>query len=105
MGDVVKAEIVKSEEIENTKKIKGILHWVSSEESVDCETREFDRLFNKPFPGKTTGNFMDDIVRDSKKIYKKSKISKKMIDLLKDKKRWQFERKGFYYLDKDSNLE
>ena len=42
---------MKEEDIPNIKKVKGILHWVSADESVECEIREYQRLFSTPFPG------------------------------------------------------
>lgn len=72
--NLVKVEQLKNEDVPNIKKVKGILHWVSAEESVECEIREYSRLFNNPFPGKKTGNIMDDVVLDSKKIYKNARV-------------------------------
>lgn len=80
------------------------MHWVSQKNSVEFESRVYSRLYNVPFPGKETGNHLDDVNKDSLIIYKNSKMPKGMFDMLKDSPRWQFERKGFYYLDKDSNL-
>lgn len=34
-------EIVDIKDITDYKKVKGILHWVSEEDAVDCEVREY----------------------------------------------------------------
>ena len=70
-------------EVENYKKIKGILHWVNDEEAMDCEVREYGRLFNEPFPGKKTGNFLDDINKESKFVYPNAKFNKNLLGQLK----------------------
>lgn len=49
--NLVRVEQMKEEDIPNIKKVKGILHWVSADESVECEIREYQRLFSTPFPG------------------------------------------------------
>jgi hypothetical protein len=41
-------------------------------------------LYNVPFPGKETGNHLDDVNNDSLLIYKNSKMPKGMLEMLKD---------------------
>ena len=40
----------KSGSSKNTKKIKGIIHWVSAIHSIDAEIRLYDRLYEIPSP-------------------------------------------------------
>ena len=74
--NLVKVEILKDEDVPNIKKVKGILHWVSFEESVECEIREYTKLFKTEFPGQKTGNVLDDVDKNSKIVYKNSRIPK-----------------------------
>lgn len=60
------------EQIENYKSIKGILHWVGKNDSVEIETRIYERLFVCPFPGKDKQSILEDVNKDSKKVYKNS---------------------------------
>lgn len=62
----LKGEIIPEDKVENYKKVKGILHWVGKEDSVVCETRIYNRLFNNPFPGKESGDILKDLAHDSK---------------------------------------
>lgn len=100
----VTATLLKEGEIKDYKKVKGILHWLSKEDSTDCEIREYDRLFLTEFPGKKTGNIMDDFNKDSRLIYNNSKIHKDFAAGLNAEDRWQFERRGYFCLDYDSDV-
>jgi glutaminyl-tRNA synthetase len=100
----VKGETVPSEQVENPKKVKGILHFVEKEHSVTAEVREYDRLFNAEFPGEKTGNFLDDFNHDSKKIHQNAKIWKDHAAKLVKEGKYQFERLGFFSVDYDSDL-
>lgn len=68
------AEIVDQKDIEDYKKIKGILHWVGEKDSVEFESRVYTRLFKCPFPGKETGNLIDDVNPNSLIVYKNSRM-------------------------------
>lgn len=81
-------EIVPENEIENYKKIKGILHWVGKDDSVEIETRIYNRLFSHPFPGRDKPSIMDDINPNSKVVHMNSRIPKGVADLLKTHPRW-----------------
>lgn len=64
------------------------MHWVGKEDSLTAEIREYGRLFTAEFPGKKTGNFLDDVDYSSKKIFNNSKISKGFVDKIKKDSRW-----------------
>ena len=101
----VKASLIEEKDIENYKKIKGVLHWISKQDAVPCEIRVYDKLFLTDFPGEKTGNFIDDLNPASKKVYSNGFINKKMIESANINDRWQFERKGYYGFDKDTDLD
>ena len=79
------------------------MNWVSADESFECETRHYDLLFTVERPNEYV-NYTDYLNKDSLKVYKNSRCHK---DLLKVNvmDRLQFERKGFFVVDKDSDVE
>ena len=46
-------------------KPRGVIHWVSATECVDCEVRQYDRLFKTSTPGSGGSDFLEDINPDS----------------------------------------
>jgi glutaminyl-tRNA synthetase len=95
----------------SARKVKGTIHWVSAAHAVDAEVRLYDRLFTEAEPesasaassGATgkTGDFKSVLNPRSLEV-----ITAKLEPSLKDAKpelRYQFERIGYFTLDKDSN--
>jgi glutaminyl-tRNA synthetase len=88
-------------------KVKGNIHWVSTNHAYKAEVRLYDRLFKEAHPGSgrlengTERDFLDDMNHDSVKI-----ISAQLELALKDAKpsdTFQFERHGYFVADrKDS---
>ncbi len=87
---------------ESQRKVKGTLHWVSAEQAVDAEVRLYDRLFMDENPdGHKETNFKEFLNPDSLDV-----ITAKVEPYLKDAKvqdRFQFQRKGYFVVDKDSS--
>jgi glutaminyl-tRNA synthetase len=85
-----------------TRKIKGILHWVSVNHAVDAEVRMYDRLYNHEAPAsQKDADHLDFINPDSLKI-----ITAKVEPSLKEAKvldKFQFQRVGYFCVDKDSS--
>jgi glutaminyl-tRNA synthetase len=85
--------------------VHGTIHWVSAQHAAQVEVRLFDRLFTEPF--------MDSIPED--KDYKDflnpdslKKITAFIEPALKNLKtldKVQFERVGYFCVDKDSTAE
>lgn len=86
--ELITAEIIEESKIENVKNVKGILHWVGEGDSLNVETRIYTRLFKSEFPGKQTGNILDDVNKNSKQVYHNSKVSLGMLNFLEKEKRW-----------------
>lgn len=90
------------------RKVKGTIHWVSSAHAVDAEVRLFDRLFTAEEPGKRTGNFVDDLNPSSLEVITaKLEPALGAIRFADDTEttripRVQFERVGYFCLDRDS---
>lgn len=81
--------------------VKGTLHWVSIPHAVNVELRLYDRLFKVEDPSNEEGDFKDYINPDSLHIIKNAFAEPELLKANKDT-RYQFLRKGYFYLDKDS---
>ncbi|MBR3938939.1 MAG: glutamine--tRNA ligase/YqeY domain fusion protein [Bacteroidales bacterium] len=88
------------------RKVKGTIHWVSAEHAIDAEVRLFDRLFSKENPedveeGQT---FLDNINPDSLQVLQHCKLEPELAKA-KVMDKMQFERLGYFCVDKDSTAE
>lgn len=95
----------KSGSATSPKKVKGTIHWISADHSRKAKVRLFDRLFCSSEPdnveeGKT---FLDNINPDSFSEID-AFVEPKLIDETPLQK-YQFERLGYFCIDKDSNAE
>ncbi|MBS1573814.1 MAG: glutamine--tRNA ligase, partial [Bacteroidetes bacterium] len=81
-------------------KVKGTLHWVNAADAIEVEVREYDRLFKVENPSNVDGDFKEYINPDSLKIVKGYAEPALLNASFKD--HFQFLRKGYYFLDKDS---
>jgi glutaminyl-tRNA synthetase len=84
------------------RKVKSTIHWVSANHSIDADVRLYDRLFTVEDPtGQKDADFKDFINPDSLKILKSCKVES-AVNNLKPLDRFQFERLGYFCIDKDS---
>jgi glutaminyl-tRNA synthetase len=80
--------------------VKGTLHWVNASTSLKVQVREYDRLFKVEDPTDEEGDFKDYINPESLKVvtgYAEPSLAEAHLN-----DRFQFLRKGYYCLDKDS---
>ena len=84
--------------------VKGTLHWVSVKHAITIEVREYDRLFKVEDPSNEDGDFKDYINPGSLKIVKAAFAEPSLVKA-KFAERYQFIRKGYFTLDKDSSTE
>lgn len=84
--------------------VKGTIHWVSVAHALHAEVRLYDRLFTEENPLAVEGDFKDTINPHSLQIITGAMVepSLKEADM---EKRYQFIRKGYFCLDKDSTAE
>ncbi len=83
-------------------KPKGVIHWVSAENSVPCEVRAYDRLFTEPNPdGDKERDFHEFINPESLVVYAdaRAEIGLKHAAV---ESRFQFERQGYFCVDPDT---
>ena len=84
--------------------VKGTIHWVSSKHAKSAEIRMYDRLFTSESPDSEEGDFKDYLNPNSIEIIKQAYIEPYLANADKDA-RYQFIRKGYYCVDKDSTPE
>jgi glutaminyl-tRNA synthetase len=87
------------------RKVKATLHWVSASHAVEVEVRLYDRLFNNENPyqceeGKT---FISNLNPGSLKVVKG--FVEPFIKEAKPLEKFQFERLGYFCVDKNSLTE
>ena len=86
---------------ESLRKVKGTLHWVSITHALKAEVREYDRLFSQEDPDNQSENFMTFVNPESLKVrtaYIEPHIKKATVG-----QQFQFQRIGYFNVDKDSN--
>ena len=82
--------------------VKGTIHWVSAPHAISAEVRLYDRLFKAENPSSEEGDFKDNINPESLTIIKTAYLEPSLSNTtLED--RFQFIRKGYFCLDKDSS--
>lgn len=84
--------------------VKGTLHWVSAKHAVHAEVRLYDRLFKVEDVGNAEGDFKDHINTESLQIIHNAFAEPALATDSADD-RYQFLRKGYFCLDKDSTPE
>ena len=84
--------------------VKGTLHWVNVKHAITAEVRLYDRLFKVEDPSSEEGDFKDYINPDSLKVVKRLMLNRRLKNA-KINDRYQFLRKGYFCLDKDSSEE
>jgi glutaminyl-tRNA synthetase len=82
--------------------VKGTLHWVSIADAITAEVRLYDRLFRVEDPSNEEGDFKDYINPDSLKLVKTAFAEPALMHAKFDE-RYQFIRKGYFTLDKDTS--
>jgi glutaminyl-tRNA synthetase len=81
--------------------VKGTLHWVSVPHAVTAEVRLYDRLFKVEDVANAEGDFKDHINETSLTVLPNAYAEPALLnDTAED--RYQFIRKGYFSLDKDS---
>ena len=84
-------------------KPKGVIHWVSAEQSLGAEVRLYERLFTVPNPG-AAEDFHSVINPDSLTIISHAKVEPYLANA-KPEQAFQFERQGYFCLDNKISAE
>jgi len=84
------------------RKVKSTVHWVSAKHAQDAEVRLYDRLFTVEDPaGQKDKDYKDLINPNSLEVLKSCKVEP-TVKNLKPLDRFQFERLGYFCIDKDT---
>ncbi|MBS1743621.1 MAG: glutamine--tRNA ligase/YqeY domain fusion protein [Bacteroidetes bacterium] len=81
--------------------VKGTIHWVNIATALEAEVRMYDRLFKVENPASEEGDFKDFINPHSLEIIQKAYLEPSLATAAIED-RYQFIRKGYFCLDKDS---
>jgi glutaminyl-tRNA synthetase len=82
--------------------VKGTLHWVSIPDAITAEVRLYDRLFRVEDPSNEDGDFKDYINPDSLQLVTTA-FAEPALKHARFEERYQFLRKGYFTLDRDSS--
>lgn len=80
---------------------KGTLHWVSMQHAVKIEARLYDRLFKIEDLSQTEGDFKEHLNPESLRVV--SAYAEPALGNAKAEERYQFLRKGYFCMDRDSS--
>ncbi len=87
----------------NGRKVKSTIHWVSAAHAVEAEIRMYDRLFSKENPEEGEEGFLNCLNAGSLEIL--TGRVEPSLTTSKTGARYQFERLGYFCVDKDSTAE
>lgn len=87
------------------RRVKSTIHWVSAEHAIDAEVRHYDYLLTVPDPSaeKEKKDFIEYINENSLEILANCKVEPYLAEQNVGYQ-CQFERKGYYILDADSDI-
>lgn len=86
----------------SNRKVKGTLHWVSTEHSLPAEVRLYDRLFLSENPSEEKDKELHELLNpDSLKVLTNCRVEMEL-QHAKPYDHFQFQRLGYFNLDPDS---
>ena len=88
------------------RRVKGTLHWVSASHCLQAEVRLYDRLFLKEDPSDVADgeNYLDNLNPESLQTLTDCQVEPSLAQA-QPGDRFQFERLGYYCVDRDSKPE
>ncbi|WP_106827874.1 glutamine--tRNA ligase/YqeY domain fusion protein [Parabacteroides pacaensis] len=86
----------------SNRKVKGTLHWVSTEHSLPAEVRLYDRLFSSENPGEEKDKELQELLNpNSLKVLTNCRVEMEL-QKAQPYDHFQFQRLGYFNLDPDS---
>jgi glutaminyl-tRNA synthetase len=82
------------------RKVKGVIHWVSASNGIPSEVRLYDRLFTVPNPG--AQEHLSSTINPESMTLVQAIVEPSLLNAQVGKA-FQFERMGYFCLDKDSH--
>jgi len=87
----------------DNRKVKGRLHWISNKDSVRSVVNIYDYLFN--VDEISVENYLQDLNPKSLIVMENAMVHHSVAnDKLKESTHFQFERVGYFVVDKDTNV-
>ena len=80
-------------------KVKGTIHWISTQNAISAEIRMYDRLFTDPNPTSGDKDFLRLLNPDSKQVLKA--FVEPSLAMSHIEQRFQFERHGYFVADRN----
>lgn len=95
----------KSGEAKDGRKVKATLHWVAAESAIPIEVRLYDNLFVKPDPDDVAEgqDYLSNLNPRSLEV--RMALAEESLRNAQVGQRFQFERQGYFCVDKDSTPE
>lgn len=89
----------------SNRKVKGTIHWLSTQHSIDAEVRLYDRLFSDEDPSSIEGKTLEELLNpNSLQVLPNAKVEEYLQGAQAGTK-YQFQRTGYFVVDKDSSAE
>lgn len=88
----------------DSRKVEGVIHWVSAPHSISAEVRIYDKLFKVPNPTGEDTEFLKHLNENSLVILKSCQVEPSLANA-KPGDKFQFERLGYFCVDSDSTKE
>jgi glutaminyl-tRNA synthetase len=87
------------------RKVKSTIHWVSATHAIDAQVRLYETLFTKEDPNDVAegGDFTDNLNPHSLEVVTNAKVEPSLLGATAGS-RYQFERLGYFCVDKDPGL-
>lgn len=101
-GDIT---VIDCDYVDEEKKTKGRIHWISDTDKIRAEVRWYNLFFKSENPAPLE-NWLDDVNPESEVIYRNALVNRNIANsTLSKSKHFQFERLGFFVSDYDTKIE
>lgn len=89
----------------SNRKVKGTIHWLSVNESIEAEVRLYDRLFTVENPSEEKDKTFEEILNPNSLVVLKNARVEPYLKDTKAGDKYQFQRTGYFVTDEDSTSE
>ncbi len=87
------------------RKVKGTLHWVSAKHAIKSDVRLYDRLFTVENPQADKEKDFKELINENSLTVIENAMLEPHLQNVKAGEQFQFERMGYFCVDKDSTTE
>lgn len=86
----------------SNRKVKGTIHWISVNESIEAEVRLYDRLFTVENPSEEKDKTFEELLNPNSLVVLKNARVEPYLKDTKAGDKYQFQRTGYFVTDEDS---